>query len=84
MSSRRAKYSAMGDSDSNFGGGGGPSSSAIPGVLAGNIGNPIMLSDVQVDGVAADHARFGEIAKIWTRLAITSDDPAYRALEHPT
>jgi hypothetical protein len=65
------------DSDDSSGEGGASSLPPVPGTLAGNTGDPIMLTDVQVDGVAASNARGGEMLKVWTRLAITSDDPAF-------
>ncbi len=52
----------------------------LPGSLAGNIGDPILLTNVELDGVAAGNARGGEMLKVWTRLAITSDDPAFHRI----
>ncbi|WP_221989571.1 hypothetical protein [Rhizobium laguerreae] len=46
----------------------------MPGVLAANIGTPIKLSDLMLDGVTAEAARSGDAVKIWTRLHLTSDD----------
>jgi len=39
-----------------------------PSVLAGNIGNPILLTDVNLAGVSAHPARGGEQVQIWVRL----------------
>jgi len=44
-----------------------------PGVVAGNLGEPIRLSNVAVDGVAAEAAQKGQQAKLWVRMGITSD-----------
>jgi hypothetical protein len=46
----------------------------MPGILLGNAGKPIKLSGVQLDGVSAEAGRAGESIKVWTRLALTSDD----------
>lgn len=62
----------------------------MPGVIAGNLGTPIRLSNVELDGFAAEAARPGETIKIWTRLSITSDEPSFhkmagglaRAIQH--
>lgn len=45
-----------------------------PGQLASNLGEPIRLADVNVHGVAASASKKDELAKIWTRLSMTSDD----------
>jgi hypothetical protein len=45
-----------------------------PGILVGNGGKPIKLSGLQLDGVSAEAGRAGEAIKVWTRLALTSDD----------
>lgn len=45
-----------------------------PSVLVGNLGKPIKLTELQLDGVAAEASRAGETIKIWTRLHLTSDD----------
>jgi hypothetical protein len=49
----------------------------LPGRLIGNVGEPILLTNVELDGVAAENARGGEMLKVWTRLAATSDDPDF-------
>ncbi len=54
--------------------------SPLPGKFAGNIGDPILLTNVGLDGVAAGNARGGEMLQVWTRLAITSDDPAFHRI----
>lgn len=45
-----------------------------PGTVAGNLGKPINLTGLQLDGVSAESARGGETIKIYTRLSLTSDD----------
>ena len=49
----------------------------MPGVVAGNLGEPIRLSGVAIDGVSAEAARGGEMLRVWTRLTLTSDDPVF-------
>ncbi|MBS3651947.1 hypothetical protein KEU06_25405 [Pseudaminobacter sp. 19-2017] len=54
-----------------------------PGVLAGNVGEPIKLTDLTLAGVSAEAARGGDTIKIWTRLSLTSDDRHfYRIVEN--
>jgi len=45
-----------------------------PGVIAGNLGEAIKLSGLQLQGVSAEAARGGDTFKVWTRLSLTSDD----------
>ncbi len=45
-----------------------------PGIVAGNLGEPIKLSGLQLHGVSAETARGGDTVKVWTRLSLTSDD----------
>lgn len=45
-----------------------------PGIVAGNLGKPIELTGIQLDGVSAESAQGGEVIKIYTRLSLTSDD----------
>src|SRR6266849_3713599 len=53
-----------------------------PGVLVGNIAEPIKLSDLQLHGVSAEAGRGGDTIKVWTRLGLTSDDRLFhRAVE---
>lgn len=59
----------------------GPEAKPIkPGVLAGNIGDPILLTDVNLAGVSAQPARGGEQVQIWVRLALTSDDRIFHQI----
>ncbi|MCB1549986.1 MAG: hypothetical protein KDJ41_19465 [Hyphomicrobiaceae bacterium] len=52
------------------------------GVLAGNLGEPIRLTDLTHVGVSAEAARGGQKIKLWTRLSLTSDDRHfYRIVE---
>jgi hypothetical protein len=46
-------------------------------MVVGNLGDPIKLSDVQVNGIAAEAALPGSTIMVWTRLAITSDEPVF-------
>jgi hypothetical protein len=55
-------------------------SPSLPGVVVGNIGEPIRLTGVELCGVSAEHARANEQVKIWTRLALTSDDPVFHKI----
>ncbi|MER9371828.1 hypothetical protein [Mesorhizobium sp. M0491] len=45
-----------------------------PGVLAGNLGTPIKLTELMLNGVTAEAGRGGATIKVWTRLYLTSDD----------
>ncbi|MBU2532340.1 MAG: hypothetical protein KKB37_06340 [Alphaproteobacteria bacterium] len=52
------------------------------GVLSGNVGEPIKLTDLTLGGVSAEAARIGQTVKIWTRLSLTTDDRHfYRTVE---
>ncbi len=48
-----------------------------PGSLVGNLGGPIFLKDLQLDGVSATTARPGDTIQMITRLCLTSDDPFF-------
>jgi hypothetical protein len=48
-----------------------------PGVVVKNIGEPIRLKDVNLAGVSAESGSGGSEIKVWTRLALTSDDPFF-------
>jgi hypothetical protein len=48
--------------------------SRSPGTLAGNLGEPVKLAGLQLNGITAEAARRGETLKVWTRLSLTSDD----------
>lgn len=43
-------------------------------LIVGNLGEPIRLTDINVHGVTARASRKDELAEIWTRLVMTSDD----------
>lgn len=46
-----------------------------------NIGEPLRFSDVEpLAGFSAEAAKGGQQVKIWTRLALTSDDPLFHRL----
>lgn len=50
-----------------------------PGTLVGNLGEPIILPEIKIDGFAAEAAKDGKI-KVWTKLALTSDDPIFHRM----
>lgn len=51
------------------------------GVLSGNLKEPVLLTEVMIDGIAAESKPKGvETASIWNRLAITSDHPAFHRI----
>lgn len=50
------------------------------GVLAGNLGAPILLSEVNLCGVLAAPAQPGETASVWTRMMLTSSDPLFHEI----
>ena len=53
-----------------------------PGVVAGNLGEPLKLAGLQLNGITAEAARRGDALKVWTRLSLTSDDHLFhRAVE---
>lgn len=54
-----------------------PPTSAKPGVVVGNLREPIRLKDVNLAGVSAESAQGGATVKVWTRLVLTSDDPYF-------
>ena len=45
-----------------------------------NPGKPIPLAKVELIGVAAESVQGGGEAKIWTSLALTSDDPGFHMI----
>jgi len=51
-----------------------------PGMLAGNLGEPIKLPNLLLAGVSAEAARGGQNVKIWTRLSLTSDDRIFHRI----
>jgi hypothetical protein len=57
-----------------------------PGVAAdevghpGNLGEPIRLKGVKLHGVAAESARAESKFKVWTRLALTSDESIFHRI----
>jgi hypothetical protein len=53
---------------------------SIPGTLAGNLGEPIHLRNVNLCGVSAESVRGPSHVKIWTRLALISDDPLFHKI----
>lgn len=56
--------------------------SRSPGTLAGNMGEPVKLAGLQLNGISAEAGRAGDTLKVWTRLSLTSDDHLFhRAVE---
>lgn len=51
-----------------------------PGLMVGNLGEPIRLADANLHGFAAESVRGGGTVKVWTRLAITSDDRRFHRI----
>lgn len=45
-----------------------------------NLGEPIILTDVNLAGVSAEAAREGEGVSVWTRLALTSDQELFQKI----
>jgi hypothetical protein len=62
--------------------GGGPSASPqrLPGMFVRNLREPLRLKDVNLGGVSAEAAQGGGTLKVWTRLALTSDDPLFHRI----
>ncbi len=50
------------------------------GTLVGNLGEPIKLTELQLNGVSAEAARPGQPIKVWTRLGTTSDDMSFHTI----
>ncbi|WP_134727288.1 hypothetical protein [Paracoccus luteus] len=48
-----------------------------PGMLAGNLGEPIRLKDVQLVGVSATASQPGGQVSVYTKMALTSDDAMF-------
>lgn len=54
-----------------------------PGVMVGNLGEPIRLKDVNIAGFSAEAVEGGKegepdrTVSVWTRLSLTSDDPMF-------
>jgi hypothetical protein len=51
-----------------------------PGLVVGNLRDPIRLNDVTLCGVSAEPTQGGGTVKVWTRLALTSDDPLFHRI----
>jgi hypothetical protein len=52
-------------------------SDAQSNILVRNLGEPIILNNVVMDGVAAEAVKDGQQIKVYTRLAVTSVDPLF-------
>ncbi len=50
------------------------------GTLAGNLGEPIKLKELQLNGVAAEAAKSGQELKVLTRFWTTSDDRVFHTI----
>lgn len=58
-----------------------PSQTAQPVGSVRNMGNPIQFKNVEpLCGFAAEPGRRGQTVKVWTQLAITSDEPLFHRL----
>lgn len=56
-----------------------PAQASVLGIR--NIGEPLRFKDVQpLSGVSAEAAKPGQPVKIWTRLALTSDEPHFHRI----
>jgi|GEM_PF-2188883 len=51
-----------------------------PGQLVGNLAEPILLPNLQLDGISASAARAGEKVQLWTRLFLTSDEKIFHRI----
>jgi hypothetical protein len=57
------------------------SEAPAPGITVGNMGSPTVVRDVEpLAGFAAEAAREGELCKVVTRLAVSSDQPLFHRL----
>ena len=71
----------MGETTTTADEGGQPTSAKRqPGVVVGNLRDPIRLKDVTLCGVSAEATQGGGTVKVWTRLALTSDDPLFHRI----
>ncbi|WP_439548840.1 hypothetical protein [Falsiroseomonas sp.] len=50
------------------------------GILVGNLGEPIRLTGVNLCGFSAEAARGSDTVKVWTKLALTSDEALFHRL----
>ncbi|MDP3317990.1 MAG: hypothetical protein Q8S58_02560, partial [Bosea sp. (in: a-proteobacteria)] len=50
------------------------------GNIAGNIGEPVKLTGLQLNGVAGETVRDARTIKVWTRLQLTSDDRLFHRI----
>ena len=51
-----------------------------PGIRVGNLGAPIRLTGVNLCGFSAEAARGSDTVKVWTKLALTSDEALFHRL----
>jgi hypothetical protein len=53
----------------------------IPVLHIRNLGEPLRFANVEpLDGFAAESAEGGQTVKVWTRLAVTSDEPLFHCI----
>ncbi|WP_208987107.1 hypothetical protein [Stappia sp. TSB10P1A] len=57
-----------------------PSSIPAVGILVNNLGEPILLSGLELDAVAAEAAQKGSSVNVWTRLSLTSDEAIFHRI----
>lgn len=58
-----------------------PPQASAPGFQVGNMGRPIVVRDVEpLAGFAAEAAKEGDLCKVLTRLAVSSDHPMFHRL----
>jgi hypothetical protein len=49
----------------------------LPGIIISNLADPIKLTEIEINGIAAEAVLPSSMVKVWTRLTLTSDDPAF-------
>jgi hypothetical protein len=52
----------------------------LPGTIVGNQGQVIQLSGVDLHGISAESAKKAQMVKIWTRLALVSDESLFHKI----
>jgi hypothetical protein len=59
---------------------GGELKEPIRGLRIGNLGEPIRLTDVKIDGVSGSAAKEGENVHLITEMSVNSDDPFFHRI----
>lgn len=68
----------MNDTDGTRNSGEFPTAPSLgPGMMVGNSGKPILLTGFKIAGISAESAKPPDKVKVWTRLALTSDDQLF-------